>query len=274
MAASGPSKSAQERREAQREALRQQRQAELRRQRTVRAVIISIIVIIALVVAGGIGYGIYLATRPAGPIAVPEGVAEDQPYLVFGADEDSGKPVVEMQLDFMCPYCGEFESANGQDVQDLVAADAITLHLVPRNFLDTASTTGDYSTRTANALVCVYEESPDNALSFLTLLFENQPAEGSAGLTDDEIWGYAQEAGASDSVQTCLTDGTYSDWVDDVADPHGAETGGGTPYITIDGTEFSDFYTEGAFLEAAVAAGADADSVASDAGGASDDGEG
>ena len=41
MAASGPSQSAQERREAQREALRAQRQAELKRQRTVRTVVIA-----------------------------------------------------------------------------------------------------------------------------------------------------------------------------------------------------------------------------------------
>ncbi|MGY5764112.1 DsbA family protein [Brachybacterium sp. DNPG3] len=267
MAASGPSKSAQERREAQREALRKQRQAELRRQRSIRNAVIAVIVVIALAAAGGIGYGIYKATRPAGPVAVPAGMAEDQPYLAFGAEEGSGAPVVELHLDFMCPYCGQFEAANGQDVQDLVASDAITLHLVPRNFLDTASTTGDYSSRTANALVCIYEESPDNALTFLQLLFENQPAEGSAGLTDDEIWGYAQEAGASDSVQECLTAGTYTDWVDDVADPYASETGGGTPYLTIDGTEFQDFYTEGAFLEAAVAAGATISSTASDAGG-------
>lgn len=236
MAPSGSSPSAQDRRAAQREALRKQRQAELKRQRTVRTTVIAAITVVALVVVAGLGYLVYRSMQPAGPVATPQGVAEDQPYLSFGAPEDSGKPVVELHLDFMCPYCGQFEQLNGEDVQTMIEEETATVNIVPRNFLDQLSTTGDYSTRTANAFVCVYEESPATAIAFQQLLFANQPAENSAGLTDEQIAAYATEAGASEETLSCLADGTYEDWVDTVADPYGAETGGGTPYVKVDDT--------------------------------------
>ncbi|WP_114855096.1 thioredoxin domain-containing protein [Brachybacterium sp. YJGR34] len=264
MAASGSSQSAQERREAQREALRQQRHAELKRQRSVRTVVIAAITVVALVIAGGIGFLIYRSAQPEGPVAVPEGMSADQPYLSLGAPEDSGAPVLEVHLDFMCPYCGQFEDINGADLEQLVADEEATVHLVPRRFLDTQSSSGDYSSRAAAAMVCVYEDDPANVLPFQQLMFENQPAEGSAGLDDEQIWGYAQEAGASDAVESCMSDGTYERWVKEVSDPYGEENGGGTPYVEIDGTEFQDWATEGALAQAVRDAGEG--SAASDAG--------
>lgn len=268
---SKPSQSAADRRAAQRESLRVQRQAELRRQRTVRTVVIAVITVVALVLAGLGGWALWKATRPDGPVAVPAGMEADQPYLQLGAPEDSGKPVLELHLDFMCPFCGQFDGMNADDLQTLVDDEDVTLHLVPRRLLDQQSTTGDYSTRAANALVCVYEDDPDNALAFSKLMFENQPAEGSAGLTNEEIFAFAEQAGASEAVQGCMDGRTYQDWVRRVADPYGAENGGGTPYVEIDGEPFEDWMTEGALYDAVIAAGG---SPASDAGGASDAGEG
>lgn len=268
--ASGSPKSASERREAQREALRQQRQAELRRQRSVRIVIIAVITVIALALLSVAGLFIYrAATADKQPVTMPTGVSEDAPYLTFGAEEGSGAPVVDLNLDFMCPYCGQFDGVNSADIQELVENDQMTLHLTPRRFLDANSTSGDYSTRAANALVCVYEENPDNALAFTTLMYENQPAEGSAGLTDDQILEYAKQAGASDEVSSCMSSKTYWGYVRKAAEPYGADLASSTPYVAIDGTVFEDYYTEGAFKQAVLEA---AGSSASDAGGASDSG--
>lgn len=260
MAASGsskssPSKSAQERRSAQREQLRQQRQSELRRQRTVRTIVIAAITVVALVILTGLGFLIYKSVQPEGPVPVPSGMSEDQTTLTFGAPEDSGKPVVEVHLDFMCPYCGQFEEINGEDIATLVENEEITLDLVPRNSLDAQSTTGDYSSRAASAMVAVYEEDPAAAMTFMQLMFANQPAEGSAGLTDEEIWSYAQEAGASDAVKEKIDGGSYVRWVDEVADPYADEKGAGTPYVEINGSQFQDWTTPGALAEAIQAAG-------------------
>ena len=175
MAASGSSKSAQERREAQRETLRKQRQAELKRQRTVRTVVIAAITVVALVLAAGVGLLIYRSMQPAGPVATPEGMSAEQPYLALGAPEDSGAPVVEVHLDFMCPPCGGFEEINSEDLATMVENEEASVRVVPRRFMDPQSTSGDFSSRAANALVSVYADDPANALAFQKLVFANQP---------------------------------------------------------------------------------------------------
>ena len=181
MAASGPSQSAQERREAQREALRAQRQAELKRQRTVRTVVIAAVTVVALVLVAAAGLFIYRQMQPAGPVATPEGVAEDQPYLPIGAPEDSGKPVLEIHLDFMCPVCGQFEDINGEDIEQIVEDEEATVHWCRITRLH------------RRLLSCLRmrlrlrEDDPDNVLG--STAHVRQPARrGRAGLTDDEIW--------------------------------------------------------------------------------------
>ena len=70
-----------------------------------------------------------------------------------------------------------------------------------------------------------------------------------------------------DEVQSCMSSKTYQPWVRQVVDPYGEETGGGTPYVEIDGETFgSDQWSQpGAMREAVLAAGGES---------ASDGGEG
>lgn len=230
---------AQERREAQREAIRKQREAELKRQRSIRTIVIAAIVVVALLIAAGIGYLVWSANKPEGPAATPKGISQDQPYYSLGAPEDSGKPVVELHVDFMCPVCGQFEKINGKDIRSIVDNKEATVHLSTRRFLDSNSTTGDYSTRAANAAACVYNDDPDNFMDFQTALFDNQPKEGTAGLSNDQLAQYAQKAGAGKDVASCIDDGTYDRWiredVDKAADK--SSKGGGTPFVKVDGKQ-------------------------------------
>ena len=61
--------------------------------------------------------------------------------------------------------------------------------------------------------------------------------------------------GASEQVQADIDAKTYQPWVRQVAEPHGEETGGGTPYVEIDGTTYEEWSTPGALREAVQAAG-------------------
>lgn len=271
MAASGPSKSAsaQERREAQRETLRKQRQAELKRQRTTRVIVIAVITVIALAIVSVAGLFIYRSLQPAEPVAMPEGMEQDQPYLELGAPADSGAPEVQIHLDFMCPHCGAFEEVNADDISSMVENEEATIQVVPRRFMDSSSSSGDFSSRAANALVAVHTDDPANTLAFQKLVFDNQPAQGTEGLSNEELWAFAEEVGASEQVRTDIEHRTYQPWVREVADPYGEENGGGTPYIVVDGEEIGTevWSTEGGLREAVVdAGGGDADSEASDGG--------
>src|SRR5699024_8139797 len=180
---------------------------------------------------------------------------------------DSDAPVVQIHLDFMCPHCGTFEEINAADISTMVENEEATVQVVPRRFMDSSSSSGDFSSRAANALTAVYADDPANTLAFQELVFANQPAQGSAGPSDDELWAFAEEVGASGQVRTDIEDRTYQPWVRQVSDPYGEENGGGTPYVEIDGEEVSSdiWGTEGGLREAVLAAGG---------GEASDGGEG
>jgi protein-disulfide isomerase len=131
-------------------------------------------------------------------------------YISIG----DGSTVVDSYFDLMCPYCQEFEAANGDYLAGLVASGDITLHLHPLVFLDRLSMGTEYSTRSTNALVAVAAASPESTLPYLQLLFENKPDENAIGLTDDELAALASQAGGNSSValDTILRDRPYEAW--------------------------------------------------------------
>ncbi|NUP75327.1 MAG: thioredoxin domain-containing protein, partial [Sinomonas sp.] len=95
-----------------------------------------------------------------------------------------GQPAkVVVYVDFICPVCNQFEQANGQKLTDLRNAGQITLEYRPIGFLDSRSTT-NYSSRAAAAAACVANSNPDKYSDFFNKLYAQQPAEGSAGLSD------------------------------------------------------------------------------------------
>lgn len=133
-------------------------------------------------------------------------------YITLG----SGSTVVDSYFDLMCPYCQEFEAANGAQIAALVDDGTITLHLHPMVFLDRLSMGTEYSTRATNALLGVAVAQPDSTLAYLALLFENKPDENAAGLTDDELSALAAQATAggtaSVAMDALLRDRPYSPW--------------------------------------------------------------
>ncbi|WP_058234892.1 DsbA family protein [Devriesea agamarum] len=248
------SESAKDKRAAQREALRQQREAELRRQRRLRTIIITAGVIIALAIVSGIGYAIYRSVEPDKPVTPPPGIAQGASYLELGPGEGSGKPVVDVYVDFMCPACGAFTHASGPDLQKVVANNEATVRFHPRTFLNRMSTTGDFSSRAANAAVCVYADNKANYMKFDELMFANQPPEGSAGLPNKQITDLATQAGAGPKVAECIADGTYIPWVEKVVEVEAQKDTQGTPTILINGKQWKGDFTSPGELGKAIEA--------------------
>ncbi len=92
-------------------------------------------------------------------------------------------------IDFMCPICGDFEELYGPTIEGLVDDGSITLNIHPISILDRASQGTKFSTRAANAMYCVAVADADASLPFMKAMFDNQPAEGTSGLTDEQILG-------------------------------------------------------------------------------------
>jgi protein-disulfide isomerase len=174
----------------------------------------------------------------------------------------SGATVVDTFIDPMCPYCGEFEKANGSTLGGLVNDGTITLRIHPLTFLDHASGASEYSSRASSALTCVAAHDPVKTLVFLAALYENQPLEGTSGRSDAELRKLATSVGAANST-ACISGGDYIGWVQKFNDKelHGGITGAditsidGTPTVLVDGQVFTGDITSPDALKSFIAAG-------------------
>ncbi|GAA2855822.1 DsbA family protein [Paenarthrobacter ilicis] len=180
------------------------------------------------------------ATKPA-TVTVPGGEAE------------AGKPVkVIAYIDFICPVCKRFETTYGESLTSLRNEGKISLEYRPLGFLDQQSTT-NYSSRAANAAACVVNTSPEKYADFFNLLFERQPAEGSAGISDKDLKAMATEVGAA-NIDSCVDSKQYRPWVK-VATQEAAAIGvTGTPTVFIDGKQWDGSTDLNAEIQTAITA--------------------
>lgn len=113
----------------------------------------------------------------------------------------------------------------------------VTYH--PIAILDSVSRGTAYSTRSASAAALVAEESPENFVKFVDLLFVNQPAEYTAGLNDGQLKNLAIEAGVPEEVAAKIGAYSYSQWVAGATERSSIAGITGTPTVFIDGVNQS-----------------------------------
>jgi len=172
--------------------------------------------------------------------------------------EASAPVTVEIYYDYMCPACGEFEAVNGDELDRLLEKGVARIELRPISFLDRASNGTEFSTRSANAIATVADAAPKSAWELHTALYGQQPAEGSDGLSDDQIAAIATDAGVPADVVDRFTEETFRPWVGSVTKQAFDSGIQGTPTVKINGTEFKgDVYTVGPLTEAIESAAAD-----------------
>jgi len=138
-------------------------------------------------------------------------------------------------IDFMCPICGDFEEIYGPTIEGLVDDGSITLNIHPISILDRASQGTKFSTRAANAMYCVAVADADASLPFMTAMFDNQPEEGTSGLSDEQILAIAAASGVT-GIDSCVNDGTYSKYVTSITESTPVQPGAagiGTPTVLL-----------------------------------------
>jgi protein-disulfide isomerase len=111
---------------------------------------------------------------------VPAGTEADGDGIVIGG----GPATVDLYIDFICPFCRQFEEASASVLAAIVAANAASLVYHPLGFLDRLSSTG-YSSRAAAASGCASDGN--KFIEYKDVLFRNQPEEGGAGLSDPSL---------------------------------------------------------------------------------------
>lgn len=227
-------------------------QARAEKERRVRTgigigVVVVVVAILAWVVISMVKLG-----QPATPVATGSAATTDYTVTIGKAEA----PVtVDIYQDFMCPYCGEFERANRTDLTSLVDAGTAKLRIHPMAFLDSNSNGTKYSSRAANAFVTVYLAEPDKALAFSEALFENQPSEGSSGLSDTELSKLATSVGVSAQTAAGFAKLSNADFVTGATNAAFAAGVQSTPTVKIDGKAFSgNLYAAGPLKTAVEAA--------------------
>ena len=168
-------------------------------------------------------------TDPALPSRVPAGVTAEGDGVVIGR----GPVRVDAFIDFLCPFCRQFELSSESALAALVADQLASLVYHPMNFLDQASTT-NYSTRAAAASGCAADQG--RFLEYAHALFVNQPPEGGPGLSDAELAGIGRTVGLADAAfAACLSEASYLDWPPYVTARATAAGVSSTPTVLVQG---------------------------------------
>jgi protein-disulfide isomerase len=140
------------------------------------------------------------------PVRVPAGATPEGDGIAFG-----GGPVrVDAYIDFLCPFCRQFEQRSGAHLERLLDARAISLVYHPLGFLDRLSTTR-YSSRASAASGCASDFG--RFREYKDVLFANQPPEGGPGLDQDELIELGVQAGLTDAgFAACVANGVHLPW--------------------------------------------------------------
>lgn len=120
---------------------------------------------------------------------------------------------IQTYIDWTCPACQSFESEKSAAILKLVSSGQATLEVFPIAILDQHYST-NYSTRAANAAVCVANYAPNKFLDVQSGMLEYQSPEGTDGMSTTKILSVVDGAGLSNSdVDACIRGTSFRDWV-------------------------------------------------------------
>jgi protein-disulfide isomerase len=163
------------------------------------------------------------------PIPIPEGTTASADGIAVG----DGRIALDAYIDFLCPFCKQFEERCGPMLDRMVAERIITLAYHPMGFLDRLSTTR-YSSRAAASSGCASDE--EKFPEYADALFANQPPEGGPGLSEAELVELGRSVGINHPRFTrCVSNGTYLAWAEYVTATALARGVSGTPSVFVEG---------------------------------------
>jgi protein-disulfide isomerase len=175
-------------------------------------------------------------------------LASNESPIPTARDKKSSVVSIRIYLDYFCPVCGAFETANRGQLSGWLKSGAITLEIHPISILDRSSLGTEYSSRAANAGACVANYSPDGYWAFTQAMYAKQPKEGTGGLSNEQIISVIRDAGVRNvsKISSCVNIDKFKDWVSASTDralngplpDSSAKKVLGTPTVIVDGQEY------------------------------------
>ena len=168
----------------------------------------------------------------------------------FTPTSPTGEEPIEIiiYVDYQCPICAIFELPNSQQIKNWVDTGAATVQMHALSFLDGRGSPNAFSSRAANAAVCLSEYSPDNFFDYNTRLFQAQPTEGAPGPENSDLISFAEEVGATNmnQVSSCINNKEFGNWIKDATEQAltepipGTEIQiSGTPSVFVNGEQYT-----------------------------------
>jgi protein-disulfide isomerase len=177
-----------------------------------------------------------------------DAIPENGKPIATVRDKKSSVVSIRIYLDYFCPVCNAFETANKAQLTNWLKKGAVTLEIHPISILDRSSLGTEYSTRAANAAACVANYSPDDFWAFTEEIYAKQPAEDTVGLTDAQILGVITDAKVQNisQITPCVNKQKFKAWVGDATTralngplpDSSAKAVSGTPTVIVDGVEY------------------------------------
>jgi protein-disulfide isomerase len=194
-------------------------------------VVVAVVIVVAVLVGGAV----WLTGGLGGDVEPTYTATADGAVITAG----SGPVVIDIYEDYLCPSCERFEERYGNELTTALNEGRISVRFHSIAILDELSAPAGYSTRAANAALC---SVPAGIFPrYHKRLFDDQPAEGSAGLSDDELIALGTELGAQGDFAACVQGSTNVDAVkaetDKATNDPALQTQGrfGTPTVAIGG---------------------------------------
>ncbi|MFM1994547.1 MAG: hypothetical protein RLZZ610_64 [Actinomycetota bacterium] len=258
MTSNTPRPTRSEQREAARakaKALREQQQKGDKRKRVFIQLGIAASVIVAV---GAVALTIFNASTQS--TAVPtnatfnDGVKVGTGLKVFTPDftpapAPGEKPIeIIIYVDYQCPICAVFELPNSEQIKNWVETGTATVQMHTLSFLDGRGSPNAFSSRAANASMCMAEYSPDNFFDYNTRIFKSQPTEGAPGPENAELISFAEEVGATnlDQLSSCINEKSFGNWIKDATEraltepiPGTDIQVSGTPTVLVNGQQYT-----------------------------------
>lgn len=194
-------------------------------------VVVGVVVLVAVLVGAGV---LWWRHRPAAP--TPTYTASVADAVVTAG---RGAASIDVYEDFLCPNCERFEQRDGAAITTALNAGTLTVRYHAIAILDRSSTPAGYSTRAANADLCA--AAAGVFPTYHATLFAEQPDEGGAGPTDEQLIAFGTQLGATGDFAGCVTQGTHASAVTAETARATADAGlltngrFGTPTVAVDG---------------------------------------
>jgi protein-disulfide isomerase len=187
-----------------------------------------------------------LSNKTKTDAAMPTFASKVHGYGITYNAELKDVPVIDIYEDFQCPVCGQFEIAQGDYIESLIADKKATVVYHTLSFL------GPESIAAANAAACAADEG--KFLDYHKMLYAKQPNENSGAWSNAFLAAAGQAVGiTSQEFVTCVNEGKFADWVGNVASEGAKKNVNSTPTVFINGKELNrgnDYYDRNLFKAA------------------------